>query len=284
MPDNSSQKPALPFRPEDVPLAVRDGVREVRFRLRRRARRLAESVEAVAHPPEADGQPLALLAEPLGMAIRTTAMMLRTADRAAAHLLGADGPFRDPAALLPSSAIYFAGGKPAEDSRAELRAFTQDHFWRYKHWLSVKGWSDVFVHEQGFDRAGQQLMADAAARAGRAGNVGGGDFAPEEAHLRRAAEVVLALHSAAIFTLDPMAGDDVRSDPDALAWHAALCCVLAGEIASSLEVATEHRTTTALVLADEVTTGARFIWERHRSSGDLRAAVVQWLGFVLRHL
>jgi len=277
MPDNSSQKSSLPFRPGDVPLAVKDGVREVRFRLRRSARKLAESVDAVAHPTDraSEVQPFALLAEPLGLALRTTARMLRYADRAAVHFLGTDGPFQDLSTPLPSSASYFVSDSGPE----ELRAFTEDHFWRYKHWLRAKGWSDIFVHEQGFDRAGQQLIAS-----GFASSTDDSDAPLEEVHLQRAAEVVLALRAASIFTLDPCPGNDVRSNPDDLAWHAALCTVLAGEIASSLDVAPEHQTTTALVLADEITTAARASWERNLQSGHHIASIVQWLGLVLRHL
>ena len=277
MPDDSSPpKSVLPRRAGDVPLAVKDAVREIRFNLRWGAKKLVASVEAATHHGDlsSESQPMSFLADSLGLAMRTTAGVLRTVDRTAVHLLGAVGPYRESASPLRSSAAYFAGGSGTQD----VRPFTHDHFWRYKHWLLLKGWSDVFVHEQGFESAGQEL---AARGAGRSGVVD--DIAQDE-HLDRATQVVLSLRSAAIFTFPPCPeGEDHGAHGD-LAWHAALCAVLAGEIAQTLDVDPKQQTIAALVLADEITTAERPTWERAVLSTDPAAALKRWLGFALRHL
>ena len=277
MPDDSlPPKSTLPRRAGDVPLAVKDAVREIRFNLRWGARKLVASVEAATHhaDPSSEGQPMSFLADSLGLAMRTTAGVLRTVDRTAVHLLGAVGPYRETATPLRSSASYFAGGSTAQD----IRPFTHDHFWRYKHWLLLKGWSDVFVHEQGFESAGQQLAARGTKRSGAVDST-----APDD-HLQRAAQVVLCLRAASIFTFTPCPEDDGHGAHSDLAWQAALCTVLAGEIGPTLDVDPKQQSIAALVLADEIITAERATWERAVLNADPATALERWMGFTLRHL
>ena len=276
MPDDSPPpKSVLHLRAGDVPLAVKDAVREIRFNLRWGARKLVASVGAATHHADSssDSYPKSFLADSLGLAMRTTAGVLRTVDRTAVHLLEAVGPYRETSIPLQSSAAYFAGGSGDED----IRPFTQDHFWRYKHWLSLKGWSEVFVHEQGFESAARQMVACGFRRTGI-------DKTAEDEHLRRAAEIVLSLRAAAIFTFTPCPEEEGHGAHSDLAWHAALCAVLAGEIAQTLDVDLKQQATAALVLADEITTAGRPNWERVVLSSDPAAAIERWLGFALRHL
>ena len=276
MPDDSPPpKSVLPRRAGDVPLAVKDAVREIRFNLRWGAKKLVASVEAATHHADSstEGQPKSFLADSLGLAMRTTAGVLRTVDRTAVHLLGAVGPYRESTTPLRSSASYFAGGPGTQD----VRPFTHDHFWRYKHWLLLKGWSDVFVHEQGFESAGQELAARRS-RPGVAGNTA------QDEHLQRAVQVVLCLRAAAIFTFTPCPEEDAHGAQGNLAWQAALCTVLAGEIAQTLDVDPKQQTIAALVLADEIITAERPTWERAVHSTDPAPALERWLGFALRHL
>ena len=278
MPDDSlPSKSVLPFRAADVPLAVKDVVREVRFNLRRGARKLAASVEAVAQHPDfpAEGQPLAILADSLGLAMRTTAGVLRTVDRTAVQLLASDRLYRDTVVPLCSSASYFGpgSGHVSEDARA----FTQDHFWRYKHWLSLKGWSHLFVHEQGFDAAAQRLIAG---RVGQPDNASTGT----DLHLQHLAEVILALHAASIFTIAHWSKEEQHAASTEPAWHAALCTVLAGEIAPTLDVDLRQQTAVALTLADEITTSRPYCMAPEISSAASAPELVRWLAFSLRHL
>jgi len=278
MPDDSAPpKTVLPFRAADVPLAVKDAVREVRFNIRRSARKLAATVEAVAQHPDfpTESKPLAILADSLGFAMRTTAGVLRTVDRTAVHLLASDRPYRETIVPLRSSALYFSAGSAfgAEDARA----FTQDHFWRYKHWLSLRGWSHLFVHEQGFDTAAQQLFADRVDRP--ASGLAGADL-----HLQHVAEVILALRAASIFTPAPWSEEEQHAVPADLAWRAALCTVLAGEIAPTLDVDPRQQTTAALTLADEITTARPYFLAPEGSGTEGAPDLVRWLRFTLRHL
>ena len=257
----------------DTGLAVKDGVREVRFNLRRGARRLVEGAQAAAYADDRASVPgpLALLGEPLDFAVRTTARLLRTVDRAAVDLLSSDGPYRALEVPLRSSVSYFEHGTEA----GALRLFTHDHYWRYRHWLAMKGRTDVFVREQGIERAGQQLAACCAA----------GQGAPNDDRFRQLAQVILALAASDI--LVPSAGPEHES-PGAtaeLAWRAAACAVLAGEIAVGLpDLAPKAQTTTALRLASEIMDATQQAWS-HDIFGDAQASgVARWLNFALRHV
>ncbi|WP_265287891.1 hypothetical protein [Verminephrobacter eiseniae] len=278
MPEKHPPPPSIPPSPGDVSLAVKDVVRGVRFNLRRSAENLANSVEAaMQHREGADASgPLSILAEPIGKAVSATTRMLLTADRAAVHLLAQDKSFRDMLVPLCSSAAYFSRASTPD----ELRLFTQDHFWRYRHWLRAKGWSDLFVHQQGFQRAGQRLAALRAA--------GHASVAPStegDAHRRRLADAILALGSAEIFASTAcMAKEDASASAE-LAWRAAICAVLAGEIAATLTpLDHRHQTEAALALADEITVAQRPDWAQSLRGAAPAAAIAQWLAFVLRHL
>ena len=272
--DNLLPKSVLPFRAGDVPLVVKDAVREVRFNIRRSAKKLAASVEAAAQHPDfpAEGQPLALLADSLGFAMRTTAGVLRTVDRTAVHLLASDRPYRDTAVAMHSSAFYFSASSSPEDTRA----FMQDHFWRYKNWLILRGWSHLFVHEQGFHTAAQHVQTNRVNRPNAEQT--------RTEHLQRLAEVILALHAAAIFTPAHWSEEEQQAAPADLAWHAALCTVLAGEIASALDVDLKQQMTAALTLADEITTARPYCLAPEISGTEGAPDLVRWLGFTLRHL
>lgn len=257
----------------DPGLAVKDGVREVRFNLRRGARRLVEGAQAATHADEGASVPgpLALLGEPLDFAVRTTARLLRTVDRAAVDLLSSDGPYRAMEVPLRSSASYFEGRVEA----GVLHLFTQDHYWRYRHWLAMKGRTDVFVREHGIERAGQQLAAGWMA----------GESAPDDDRFRRLAQVILALAVSDIVV--PSAGPEheSRSATAELAWRAAACAVLAGEIALRLpELEPKEQTTTALRLAGEIMDATQQAWAHDLVVGAPASGVARWLNFALRHV
>ncbi len=261
-------KPAVPkIGPPmagDKGLAVKDGLREVRFNLRRGARMLVQAVEAATHhEPGARG--LGLLGEPLNLAVRTTATLLSNVDHAAVDLLASDGPYRAMAVSLRASASYF--GVPVEQP-IDLRSFTTDHHWRYRHWLALTGRRDVFVHEQAIERAGAQVMAEA----GQPGNV----------------QIIQALAAQPVLTLPTLAHDVSSAEQAELAALRALgavCTVLAGEIAPLLRgVDTRTQVATALRLADEVAQADRAGWERALHSAEPVPSMSRWLAFVLRHV
>lgn len=265
----------LPRPGIDAGLAVKDGVREVRFNLRRGARRLVEGAHAVTHPDDRASVPgpLALLGEPLDFAVRTTARLLRTVDRAAVDLLSSDGPYRALEVPLRSSASYFHGRADAD----VLLRFTHDHYWRYRHWLAMKGRDDVFVREQGIERAGQQLVSG--------GMAGAPAASAEDDRFKRLAQIILALSAAEI--LVPSGGPE-HANPAAtaeLARRAAACAVLAGDIALGLpDLPPKAQTTTALQLASEIMDATQQEWAHDLAVGAPAAGLARWLNFVLRHV
>lgn len=272
---NPPSKSVFNLRPEDLPLAIKDGVREVRFNLRRNVKKLAASVESATHRIERTPEhpSLSFLTDSLELAVRTTATVLRNVDRAAVQLLASDGPYRTAAVPLRSSASYFYA-----DSRIEeLCSFTQDHFWRYKYWLKLNGMTDVFVHEMAIEKVGQQLIADSASRSIDKLSI-------RAEHFNRLVEVVFALRAASILTLARGADENEPRDITSLATQAALTTVLAAEIYPTLEQSIELKTSVALVIADEIVVAGVPVWERHLVSADPAAGLAVWLEFVLRNL
>lgn len=272
---NPPSKSVFSLKPEDLPLAIKDGVREVRFNLRRNVKKLAASVESATHRVDgsAEGHSLSFLSDSLGLAVRTTATVLRKVDRAAVDLLATDGPYRIAAVPLRSSASYFQADLRTE----ELSSFTHDHFWRYKYWLKSKGMSDVFVHEMAIEQVGQQLIAEAASQQGN-------KLSLRAHHFNRLAKVIFALRAASILTLARDADEDDDRDITSLAAQAALTTVLAGEIYPTLEPKLALKTSTAIIIADEITVAEMQVWQRHLSSSDPAAGIAGWLEFTLRHL
>lgn len=268
----------------DVRLAVKDGLREVRFNLRRGVRKLAQGVEAATHRGEeaSSSGPLAMLGEPLGLAMRTTAAWLRTADHAAVDLLSSDGPYRAMEVPLRSSACYFAG----PDLDTHLRAFTTDHYWRYRHGLMLAGRTEVFVHEQGIERAGHRC-----ATALKEMRTALQAWPERERALCVDACVIQALVAADdVLSLPGLSPGDVDADLQDLARQLAVASVLAGEMGAPTAnppidaLAAKASPETVLRIAVEVAGAGGSEWGRALQSADPRAGLVRWMAFVLRHL
>lgn len=270
--NNSLPRPDLPRRALDMGLAVKDGVREVRFNLRREARRLVQDAQAAVSNLSPASGPLALFGEPVERAMCTTARLLRTVDRAAVDLLSSDGAFRAFEVPLRSSATYFESGEEA----GSLRLFTQDHYWRYRHWLAMKGRADVFVREQGIERAGQQFGAERSTA---------GDSEADADRFRRLAQAIQALAQSDILVTAPASEEKRIGTTAELAWQAAACTVLAGEIALGRpELAPKQQTNTALMLADEIVAASQQAWGLDFALGASAADLTGWLKFALRHV
>ncbi|MDP9898838.1 hypothetical protein [Variovorax ginsengisoli] len=257
----------LPLRADDMGLAVKDGVREVRFNLRQGARRLLQGAQAAAEDRGSVSGPLALLGEPLERAMRTTARLLRTVDRAAVDLLSSDGAYRALEVPLCSSGSYFDNGVES----SALRRFTQDHYWRYRHWLAMKGRTDVFVREQGIERAGHWLGSESAA--------------VERDRFGLLAHAILALAKSDILVPAALPEREGLLATAELAWQAAVCTVLAGEIAVGLpELTPKEQTITALWMADEIVGATRDAWGSDLAVGASATGLARWMRFALRHV
>lgn len=264
-------------------LAVKDGVRGARFTVKQGARRLAHEVKSAAksaakRSPQIESiRSISTLVEPLEFAARTTVELLKSADHALFDALSADGPFRAMSVPLRPSNEYFRG-----DS-VDLRGFTQDHFWRYRHWAVLAHREKVFVHELEIERAGEQVgervrsgLEGSGARAGASRPLSATDID---------AELILALGATDIFS--PPLGADQECAPPAhqLAWPATVTVVLAGAIAGACRTAGRPiATLDALVLGKELASGGREAWERALRAADPAASLSTWLASVLRHV
>lgn len=271
---------ARKLRPPKVPssffegnmgLAVKDGLREVRFNVKRGARKLVEVVQTAIHPDGSESTgPLGLLSPPVDMAIRTTVQLLRTADHAAVSLLSSDGRYRNMDVPLCPSSAYFS----AEHVADPIRPFTRDHGWRYRHLLALRGEDNMFVHEQRIERVGQQLRS--------ALKVACEDT--EDLPQLLNARIVIALETAEVLTPAIDVGPDLPDEAQALSNHLAISVVLAGPIAPLLPGPLNQQTTAALRLADEICTANREPLTRAMANPKPEAALAAWMAFALRHV
>ena len=150
--------------------------------------------------------------------------------------------------------------------------FTRDHYWRYRHLLSLGGVHDLFVYEQNIERAGQQLRYAFNSQQGQ-----------RESHPQQFnARIVLALRAARVLTpaIDTCPAEEESSMND----HAALCVVLAGEIAPVISGLVRQQTETALRLADEVCSVNHADWSRAFATQAPETALASWMEFALRHI
>lgn len=274
----SVPKVGAPARAGVTGLAVKDGLREVRFNVRHEARKLVQAVTAATHrAQEANHGPMALLGEPLNLAVRTAAHLLNHVDLAAVDLLAPDAAYRAMEVTLCASGAYFDGANRPED----LRAFTTDHHWRHRHWLALTKRDDVFVHEQEIAAAGAQVAAALFAAPGVPATDG---LADADHRSRASALVVQALIRQRIFSRPVLSGSE---DEDELAaWGAigGVTIALAGEIAASVpDLPVRDHYACALRLADEIATADRKGWESALRSRAPTEALVRWFAFVSRH-
>lgn len=277
MPRKPATKSSGRSKGGDKGLAIKDGLREARFNLRRGARKLVEAVEASSMQQRNEGvdSPLALLGQPLNHALRTTATFLNNIDHAVVDLLAADGPYRAMAVPLRRSTSYFGAARAA----ADLRLFATDYQWRYRHWLTMSQRNDVFVHEQAIEIAAEQVAADPSATSSRDG------LSEYEEAMRANAAVIQALMAEDILSQSTLLGDDSDADLATLAPLGAVVTVLAGEVATlmpRLNVRTQY--SQALSIADEVARAERNAWESALKSPGPGASMARWLTFVLRYI
>ncbi|MEX8495773.1 hypothetical protein [Sphaerotilus sp.] len=256
----------------DIGLAMKDGLREIRFNLKRGAHKLVEGVQTASHRD--DSTTLGRFGEPLGLAVRTTAQLLRSADHAAVDLLSSDGHYRAMDIPLCPSATYFS----AEHTIDPIRLFTRDHHWRYRHLLSLRGTNDLFVYEQRIERAGQQLRSAASPGKAQAEHL---LHAPPSPH-QLSARIVLALQAADVLT--PAIDTAEATEEPSLNDHAALCVVLAGELAPLIPGPVRQQTEMALRLADEVCSAHQAVWTQALGSSTPDTALAAWIAFALRYI
>ena len=273
-PPQTNLPPAHPVR--DVPLVIKDGLRELRFSTKQSAKGWMEGMENVlSHIPK--------LGPPLGAATKTVSQLLKLADRAAVDLLSTENSFRRADFRLPSPEIYV----DAIDEAMASKIFIKNYYWALKHLLKLKSKTDFLVLEEAIFQAFRYFMAMQAGDSKLLNYV-----QPYPVKVRNSsplsARIIYALYSS-----KPLSHHDgANQDPEALAeslatltLHACVSVVLASHITSVLPHASAQiETLEALKLADEVC-GARL--ERWEAAilhpNQVQQLALEW-DFAVRHL
>lgn len=263
----------------DKGLAVKDGLREVRFNMRRGARQLVQAVEAATHRDDLKARgPFGLLTDPFNLAVRTTASFLSRVDHAAVDVLSSDGPYRSMRVPLRPSVSFFG----LSGASTDLGDFITDHHWRYRHWLAMKRIGDVFVHEQAIGQAAAQV---AQAWPAPAQGAAGGDYADADTPPLGAVRVVQALMQQPVLTQSVVLLETDHDKLKELSELGAVVVVLAAEVASRLpDVGAGGRYALALRLADEIAVADRRGWQGALHSRTPVEAMARWFAFVLRYV
>lgn len=270
----SNAPSAHPVR--DVPLVIKDGLRELRFSTKQSAKRWMEGMEdALSHIPK--------LGPPLGAATKAASHLLQFADRVAVDLLSTENPFRRADFRLPPPDFYVNTSNEATASKL----FIKNHYWALKHLLKLKGKTDFLVLEESIFQAYRFFQDMQAPGANLLSSAQPYRVKVSESSLL-SARIIYALYSN-----KPLSHHDSASqDPEVLAvstatltLHACVSVVLASEITSFFPNASAQvETLEALKLADEVC-GARLErWETAILHQNPVQQLALGLDFSIRHL
>ena len=260
----------------DVPLVIKDSLRELRFTAKNGAKRWMEEMEGVlSNIPK--------VGPTLGSATKTASQLLQFADRAAVDSLSAETPFRRADFRLHPPDIYLN----TADELATSKLFIKNHYWALKHLLKLKNKTDFFVFEESIFQAYRHFQDMQAADLSLL------DAQPPFSAKASESSLLSARIIDALYRSKPLLHHDGASqEPEALAestvtltLHTCISAVLAGEITSFFPNASaQTETLDALKLADEVC-GARLDrWEiaiLHRNPIEQLALE---LDFAIRHL
>jgi hypothetical protein len=265
-----------PHAVRDVPLVIKDGLRELRFSAKKGAKRWMEEMEDVlSHIPK--------VGPTLGAATKTASQLLQFADRTAVDSLSTENPHRRADFRLPPPDFYLN----TSDESATSKLFIKNHYWALKHLLKLKNKTDFFVLEESIFQAFRHFHDLQVADANLADSPSTFSAKASESSLL-SARIIFALYSS-----KPLSHHDGASqDPETLAestatltLHTCICVVLADEITSFFPNASaQTETLEALKLADEVC-GARLDrWETAILHKNPIQQLAQELDFSIRHL
>lgn len=260
----------------DVPLVIKDGLRELRFSAKNGAKRWMEEMEGVlSNIPK--------VGPTLGSATKTASQLLQFADRAAVDSLSAETPYRRADFRLHPTDFYL--NTPDESATSKL--FIKNHYWALKHLLKLKNKTDFFVFEESIFQAYRHFrdlhVADLSLL----------EALPPFSAKASQSSLLSACIIDALYRSKPLSHHDVASqDPKALAestvtltLHTCISAVLAGQISSFFPNASAQiETLEALKLADEVC-GARLDrWENAILHINPIQQLALELDFAIRHL
>ena len=270
----STASPSHPVR--DVPLVIKDGLRELRFITKQSAIRWIEGVEDVLTT-------IPKLGSPLGAATKTASQLLQFADHAAVVLLSTENSFRRADFRLPPPDFYVT----SQDDPGRSKAFIKNFYWAMKHLLKLKGKNDFLVSEESIFQA-FKYFDSIYFETKRT-------LSPDQPHQMKSSESsqLSACIIYALYSSKPLSHHDTASqNPEALAestatltLHSCVSAVLASEITSFFPNASARlETLGALKLGDEVC-GARLeSWERAILHRQPIQQLAQEIDFSLRYL
>ena len=273
-PPSSNTLPGQTAR--DVPLVIKDGLRELRFSTKQSAKRWMEGVEDVLSNIPKFGAPL-------GAATKTASQLLQLADRAAVDLLSTENRFRKADFRLPPLHFYVTEGNEATTSKL----FIKNHFWALKHILKLKSKTDFLVLEESISQALRSLREMQAQGANRPGTESPYLVTVSESS-RLAACIIYALYHSKPLSHHDSANQDpevVAESTATLTLHTCVSVALASEITALFPNASAQlETLEALKLADEVC-GARLeSWEAAILHRHPVQQLARELDFSVRHI
>lgn len=260
----------------DIPLVIKDGLRELRFSAKRSAKRWMDGVEDVLlHIPK--------LGPPLGAATKTASQLLQLADRAAVDLLSTENSFRRADFRLPPPDFYV----DAIDKSVASKIFIKNYYWALRHLLKLKSKTDFRVLEESVLQAFWYFLAMQDPDNKLLNSVQPYPVKASNSSLL-SARIIYALYRSKTLSHHDSASQALEALAEStatLTLHACVSVVLASEITSFFPNASaEVETLEALKLADEVC-GARL---EHWETAILHTNAVQKLAleldFAIRHL
>jgi hypothetical protein len=260
----------------DVPLVIKDSLREIRFSAKMGAKRWIQDMEGVlSNIPK--------VGPTLGAATKTASQILQLADRAAVDSFSTENSYRRAEFRLRPPNIYLDGA----DESALGKLFIKNHYWALKHLLKLKKKTDFFVQEESVSQS-LRYFKDMQSAQSILLNASPPFAASASESCIQSARIIDALYRNKPLLRHAAA----KQDPEALAESTATltlhCCVsvvLAGEITSFFpNVSAQTETLEALKLADEVC-GARLErWETAILHKHPIQQLAQELDFSIRHL
>lgn len=275
---SSSPPPSssLGYGPRNVPLVIKDSLRELRFSMNLGAKRWMEGIEDIV-------ENIPKIGAPLGAATKTASHLLQLADRAAVDLLSTQSPFRRADFCLPSPDFYVV----QDDGWSKSKLFIKNHYWALKHLLKLKNRTEFLVLEESIFQALQYFEVILTHEAKQLAN--------ELIHQPPASEssivgarIIYSLYRSRPLSLhfsNSQGAERMAESTAALTLQVCVSAVLASQITALLPSAlVQIETREALRLADEVC-GARLeSWEAAMLHRNPVQRMAQELDFTLRHL
>ena len=260
----------------DVPLVIKDSLREIRFSAKMGAKRWMEEMEDVlSHIPR--------VGPTLGAATKTASHLLQFADRTAVDTLSTETPYRRGEFRLPPPDFYLDG----TDESALNKIFIKNHYWALKHLLKLKGKTDFFVQEESIFQALRHFRDMQASKSNLMDSSLPFATRASESSLLSARIIDSLYRSRPLLHHDGASQDQeaLAESTATLTLHCSISVVLAGEITSFFRhVSAQTETLEALKLADEVC-GARLgQWESAILHREPIQRLALELDFTIRHL